>query len=320
MALRPEWSYEGSSVSSFSVPTSAPPVAILLVVALAVVAGWQGVARRGADDEVRQLRSEVAAGLRRERALEATVARQHHIVQASQAELESLRFQMEAVELQLDGVDFLSRQVRTELGLPQSEATWSDSAASGEARGGAGTPGHLGSDRVTLAQRRLSAGLADLYQLLDVARARNAHDAQDPPGKGDSSVGGTPSNWPARGTVTSDFGWRLFRGAPNFHSGIDIALDYGTSVQATADGVVLGSGWQPGYGWSILLQHGSGFCTLYAHLSAAVVKVGDRIRIADVVGVSGSSGNSTGPHLHYEIWQDGTLVDPRPYMDGTVGR
>ncbi len=107
---------------------------------------------------------------------------------------------------------------------------------------------------------------------------------------------------------------------PSFHTGIDIAVAYGTPVQATADGIVLGSGWQPGYGWCVLLQHENGYNTLYAHLSALEVARGQVVRQGDVVGMSGSSGTSTGPHLHYEVWHDGQLLDPRPSMDGTTQR
>ena len=100
---------------------------------------------------------------------------------------------------------------------------------------------------------------------------------------------------------------------------MDFSLPTGTEVLATADGTVVGAGWQPGYGHSVLLQHGEGYNTLYAHLSGPLVRVGDVVRRGAVIGLSGSSGNSTGPHLHYEIWRDGVLVDPNDMASSDVG-
>ena len=144
----------------------------------------------------------------------------------------------------------------------------------------------------------------------DLSRRRAAAANLDP------RVYGLPSNWPARGPVTSGYGWRSFRGRANFHSGIDIGLALGTLVQATGAGVVVGSGWQPSYGWCVLIQHAEGYNTLYAHLQSTLAQNGQTVRQGDAIGYSGSSGNSTGPHLHYELWKDGGTVDPRPSMDG----
>jgi murein DD-endopeptidase MepM/ murein hydrolase activator NlpD len=90
-------------------------------------------------------------------------------------------------------------------------------------------------------------------------------------------------------------------------------------IQSTAPGTVVGSGWQPGFGWCVLIHHPGGYSTLYAHLSALLVEVGDQVALGAPLAYSGSSGNSTGPHLHYEIWKDGRPVDPRPFMDGVGG-
>ena len=94
------------------------------------------------------------------------------------------------------------------------------------------------------------------------------------------------------------------------HSGVDLAAPQGTPVQATADGVVTSAGWRGGYGILISLGHGSGVQTRYAHLSAIAVQPGTRVRAGQVIGYVGSTGNSTGPHLHYEVRVNGRAINP----------
>lgn len=129
-----------------------------------------------------------------------------------------------------------------------------------------------------------------------------------------------PKGWPVSGRITSAFGYRVFRGKRDFHTGIDIAVWYRTPVAATADGVVIAAGWQSGYGWSVEIQHEEGWSTVYAHLSRYLVDVGDRVKRGQIIGLSGSSGNSTGPHLHYEIRLNGVPIDPWRYATALPGR
>ena len=118
---------------------------------------------------------------------------------------------------------------------------------------------------------------------------------------------------PAPGlTITSTFGIRrdpILR-QPAFHSGMDFRAPVGTHVQATAPGTVVRAGRNGGYGRMVEIDHGNGFSTRYAHLSRIVVKPGQKIRTGDVVGESGSTGRSTGPHIHYEVRRNGDAVDP----------
>jgi murein DD-endopeptidase MepM/ murein hydrolase activator NlpD len=129
-----------------------------------------------------------------------------------------------------------------------------------------------------------------------------------------------PSLWPVQGTVTSSFGERLdpFRGEGAFHSGIDIATSIGDAVRATADGTVLKASMGNGYGREVVLDHGHGISTLYAHLSGFAVTVGQDVRRGDIIGYVGSSGRSTGPHLHYEVRIHDTPVNPHKYLRETM--
>jgi murein DD-endopeptidase MepM/ murein hydrolase activator NlpD len=96
---------------------------------------------------------------------------------------------------------------------------------------------------------------------------------------------------------------------------LDIQVWYGTEVHATQDGVVSKVGWLPGYGWTVELEHEMGFLTLYGHNSKLLVEKGDTVRAGDVISLSGNSGRSTGPHLHYEMRLNDTAVDPLRYLD-----
>lgn len=306
---------EGQGVA-VRIPTLLLPL-LLLAVMTAAIGGLSLVQEnRMLEAQTARLVDGAEAAEGHERALQATIARQSAQLREREAELEMLRRHIETIEIQLDGLDALSRETRAALGLAASAGTWSDGAGLEPAQGGPVGPQGEEHERLDLIQRRLAAGVGEMYRLAAEVRARRVAETASAPPEPLAAAPAPPANWPARGDVSSTFGWREFRGLPNYHTGVDVILDYGTAVLATGHGLVVGSGWQPGYGWCVLVDHGGGYHTLYAHLSATAVEVGDTTAPADVVGYSGSSGNSTGPHLHYEIWHNGQPVDPRPYMDG----
>jgi murein DD-endopeptidase MepM/ murein hydrolase activator NlpD len=116
--------------------------------------------------------------------------------------------------------------------------------------------------------------------------------------------------------VSSTFGMRVdpFLGRPAFHTGIDFRGDTGDAVRATGNGVVASAGWSGGYGRMVEINHGHGLTTRYGHLSKIVVQVGQMVKVGQVVGRLGSTGRSTGPHLHYETRVDGDAVDPQRFL------
>lgn len=130
-----------------------------------------------------------------------------------------------------------------------------------------------------------------------------------------------PSDKPVKtAAFTSSFGVRSdpFRGAAAMHAGIDLAGPVGTPIYATADGTVSAAGWHNGgYGNLVKVEHGRGIETRYAHLSAITVRPGQRIRRGELIGKMGSTGRSTGSHLHYEVRIDGRAVNPIPFMKST---
>jgi len=125
-----------------------------------------------------------------------------------------------------------------------------------------------------------------------------------------------PSIWPVRGWVTSDYSVRLdpYTGERVMHEGLDIATAMGTPVRAPADGTVVFSGLEGGYGHVLVLDHGYGLKTRYGHLLRIDVKVGQKVRRSDVVAAVGNSGRSTGPHLHYEVRVNGVADNPRKFI------
>ena len=127
----------------------------------------------------------------------------------------------------------------------------------------------------------------------------------------------TPSIWPTSGDVTSRFGWRSspWGGrSSDWHPGIDIANSTGTEIMATADGEVTYSGWFSGYGKMVEIDHGNGIVTIYGHNSQNVVSSGQHVRKGQVIAYMGSTGYSTGPHLHYEVRVNGTVVNPASFL------
>jgi murein DD-endopeptidase MepM/ murein hydrolase activator NlpD len=129
-------------------------------------------------------------------------------------------------------------------------------------------------------------------------------------------VSSTPTVAPVRGLLNSGFGSRQdpFTGEEAFHSGVDISTRRDEPVLATAEGVVIKSGWNGDYGQTVEIAHATGFTTVYGHLDAILVKDGQRVSRGERVGLVGSTGRSTGPHLHYEVRQGDRVVNPVDYI------
>ncbi len=126
----------------------------------------------------------------------------------------------------------------------------------------------------------------------------------------------TPVGWPAPGRISSSYGYREHPkyGDEKFHSGLDISVPLETPIKSTADGIVSFAGWTPGGGNTVVVEHGHGFSTAYAHNKKTLVKVGQRVKRGDVISLSGSTGISTGPHVHYEVWKEGRHVNPNTFL------
>ena len=135
---------------------------------------------------------------------------------------------------------------------------------------------------------------------------------------GEKNIGGSTGTmtWPAEGEITSPFGWRVHPifGTQRLHTGIDIGADYGDAIRAADGGVVIHADWMGGYGNAVIIDHGNGISTLYAHNSQLLVDEGQTVAKGQTVARFGSTGYSTGPHLHFEVRQNGSPVNPLNYL------
>jgi murein DD-endopeptidase MepM/ murein hydrolase activator NlpD len=131
-----------------------------------------------------------------------------------------------------------------------------------------------------------------------------------------SAHGSGQFTWPVYGEITSPFGWRIHPiwGSEIFHAGLDIAADYGQPVVAADSGTVVYAGWMGGYGNAVMIDHGGGIVTLYGHNSSLTVGVGENVSKGQTIALAGSTGNSTGPHCHFEVRVHGEVVQPLNYL------
>lgn len=119
---------------------------------------------------------------------------------------------------------------------------------------------------------------------------------------------------PYNGTISSRFGWRIFRGSYDYHTGIDFAGPRGSLIVASDGGTVTKAGWNGSYGYCVIINHGNGVQTLYGHCSKLLVSVGDKVAQGEAIGRVGSTGRSTGPHVHFEVRVNGKAVNPANYL------
>ena len=178
-------------------------------------------------------------------------------------------------------------------------------------------------DAIMAAEDAANATIDKLVAELEAQRAAEA--AAAAAAAGGSSGGGSANAsgsflWPVASYVyvSSRFGLRVhpITGKTKSHTGIDIASNQGTAVYASDGGTVTLAGWNGGYGNCIMIDHGNGYVTLYGHLSSISVSVGQTVSQGTTIGAVGSTGNSTGPHLHFEVLKNGTRIDPEQFFSG----
>ena len=167
-------------------------------------------------------------------------------------------------------------------------------------------------DRIDEYQREADEVASQEASLSNLIRAKETPRASrsDAPADGNGRVSGAGLIWPAGGPVTSPFGYRWGK----LHAGIDIGCGYGTPIHAAKAGTVIFAGQMSGYGNVVVIDHGGGFSTLYGHQSRIAVHDGQDVAQGQVIGYSGNTGHSTGPHLHFETRVSGNPQNPRQYL------
>ncbi len=238
-------------------------------------------------------------------------------IQKQKAAIEAKKAQLEEDKRQLDALAAEAEKTRQEIAKKKAEQQKVLDAAKSNKAAAAQMEQDLNAQLASvrnLIQQRLAAAEA-------ARQAAQQQSASDDEGGGggsdDNYVQGTGAmGWPCSGPITSPFGYRTHPifGTTIFHAGIDIGVDYGTPIHAADSGVVVYSGWISGYGNAVIIDHGGGISTLYGHNQSLAVSEGQSVSKGSVIAYAGSTGNSTGPHCHFEVDVNGSPVNPMGYL------
>ncbi|MCW5892667.1 MAG: peptidoglycan DD-metalloendopeptidase family protein [bacterium] len=269
-----------------------PAATALVAIAAAVALHGAWSARKATEEELAQIR--------------ARLAEKRTLVRRQQQEIVQLSGQVDRVAKLVGGARERAAQLRRAAHLEESREPEQSplKVLTGLVPGGPlwTEEGGRAFEQLAVVESQ-SAALSESVSLLS-ALLKNARVQGD----------GLPTRWPVRGEVSSSFGTRAVSHGAGFHRGVDIRARYGTPVTASAGGQVVFSGAMSGYGSMVVVDHGNDVKTLYAHLSAIYATEGRRIRRGDVIGAVGTSGRSSGPHLHYEVRVGGEPIDPACYL------
>ena len=239
-------------------------------------------------------------------------------IQKQKAAIEAKKAQLEEDKRQLDALAAEAEKTRQEIAKKKAEQQKVLDAAKSNEAAAAQMEQDLNAQLASvrnLIQQRLAAAEA----ARQAAQQQAASDDEGGGGGGsdDNYVQGTGAmGWPCSGPITSPFGYRTHPifGTTIFHAGIDIGVDYGTPIHAADSGVVVYSGWISGYGNAVIIDHGGGISTLYGHNQSLAVSEGQSVSKGSVIAYAGSTGNSTGPHCHFEVDVNGSPVNPMGYL------
>lgn len=235
-------------------------------------------------------------------------------IQKQKAAIEAKKAQLEEDKRQLDALAAEAEKTQQEIAAKKAEQQKVLDAAKSNKAAAAQMEQDLNAQLASvrnLIQQRLAAA--------EAARQAAQQDSSNEGGGGsdDNYVQGTGAmGWPCSGPITSPFGYRTHPifGTTIFHAGIDIGVDYGTPIHAADSGVVVYSGWISGYGNAVIIDHGGGISTLYGHNQSLAVSEGQSVSKGSVIAYAGSTGNSTGPHCHFEVDVNGSPVNPMGYL------
>ncbi len=232
---------------------------------------------------------------------------------SQQAALRAIDHQTETLRKQLQHVQHQNQEIRQLIGAPSSSSGNHQLVQKTAWVRGAGLPAvaakvHALSVAGNAMQRESDSMRTLAMRVLNLRHVRDLERAQ--------LIAAIPSIDPVEGA--SIIGCYCYRSYPDteFHEGVDLGADYGDAVRASAAGVVVANSWDGGYGIKIDIDHGNGYHTWYAHLSRVDVPVGAHVYKGQLIGQVGSTGFSTGPHLHYQVMYDGSPVNPTPFLDG----
>ncbi len=284
--------------------------------------------------------------LQREREIEASRQREMRTtILSQQDEVRNLSAEVEQLETTLVEIERISNEIRELIGVEEPDLTSTPEPSSSKVEGqsphetivaaglGGGSPYQPSNRHMAIvtetSQRMQNIGLllpvtlqeqqilrGQVLKRLEKIEPIKRHDPEALEAEL-RLLAAAPRRWPVdvEARITSGFGPREFKGKLEFHTGIDIGVWYSTEVKATKAGKVIFAGWLPRYGWTVEIEHEMGYSTLYAHNRYYFPDAGDEVEEGEVIALSGDSGDTTGPHLHYEIRLNGKPVDPMKFLD-----
>ena len=333
---------------SLRFPTWVLPLLLLLVLGFFLSLGYFVDSRANLERELAQYRKMVDLESSRQREMRDTILAQQEETKAlaeqvsqfeeTLAEVDQVAGQVEqmmglttatptptpttpAVSLSSDGSSAVGGQVSLAAEAPPSPTPATRITSSRGTRPSMGLVGE-NSAQIAAMEAVVPFQMTRLNEL--IAEANKRLERIDPEKRGTKDqlelelklLAAAPHVWPLGGEVyiTSRFGYRILDDVREFHEGTDFSVWYGASVKATRDGTVTFAGWRDAYGWTVEIEHEEGFATLYAHNSRLLVKKGAVVKAGDTIARSGSTGRSTGPHVHYEVHLNGKPVDPTKYL------
>ena len=227
-------------------------------------------------------------------------------IQDQKAKIEAKKAELEQDRARLDALAEEAKKVQAEVAKKKAE----QQRVLDNAKANKAAAAQMEQDLIAR-----SNAVKDLIQ--ERIRQAEAARQEESGGSDDNYVQGTGQlSWPCSGVITSPYGYRTHPifGRTIYHSGMDIGVDYGTPIHAADSGTVIYSGWISGYGNAVIIDHGGGMQTLYGHNQSLNVSEGQSVSKGDVIAFAGSTGNSTGPHCHFEVEINGQAVDPMGYL------
>nr|WP_308612890.1 peptidoglycan DD-metalloendopeptidase family protein [uncultured Dialister sp.] len=235
-------------------------------------------------------------------------------IQKQKAAIEAKKAQLEEDKRQLDALAAEAEKTQQEIAAKKAEQQKVLDAAKSNKAAAAQMEQDLNAQLASvrnLIQQRLAAAEAARQAAQQASSDEGGGSSDDNYVQGTGAMG-----WPCSGPITSPFGYRTHPifGTTIFHAGIDIGVDYGTPIHAADSGVVVYSGWISGYGNAVIIDHGGGISTLYGHNQSLAVSEGQSVSKGSVIAYAGSTGNSTGPHCHFEVDVNGSPVNPMGYL------
>jgi murein DD-endopeptidase MepM/ murein hydrolase activator NlpD len=318
------------------VPPWATPLALVILAALLVLAVSFASNYYRLQSQLKDWQQEQEMEASRQREMRATTLSQ-------QDEVRSLSAEVEQLEADLMEIERISDEIRELIGVeepdwtPTPEPSSSRKTAMATGLGG-GSPyqpmdyspaNHSMAVAATTSQHVQNMGLLlpvalqeqqilweQVLKRLEKIEPIKRHDPEALEAEL-QLLAAAPKRWPVdvEARITSGYGPREFKGKPEFHTGIDIGVWYSTEVKATKAGKVVFAGSLPRYGWTVEIEHEMGYSTIYAHNRYYLPDAGDEVEEGEVIALSGDSGDTTGPHLHYEIRLNGKPVDPMKYLE-----